>query len=82
MKKLLVIALLLPNLAFAGNNESYQLGANDGCQSGKNDWLHPFKKDIDKYVNDPYYKTGWDDAYNKCARDYQQMNKILEQSGF
>lgn len=82
MKKLLLIALLLPALAIADNSESYQIGANDGCQSGKNDWLNPFKKDVDKYINDQYYKTGWDDAYNQCAREYQKLDKILEQSGW
>ena len=82
MKKLLLIALLLPMLAQAGNNDNYEQGTADGCQSGKNNFLNPFKKDIDLYVNDKYYKTGWDDAYVKCAREYQQMEKILEQSGF
>ena len=50
MKKLLLIALLLPMLASAGNEQNY--------------------------------KTGWDDAHARCMREYQQMEKILEQSGF
>ncbi len=80
-KTIILLLALLSTSAHAENNKAnYEIGANDGCQSGINDWLHPFKKDVDLYINDEYYKTGWNDAFVKCKADSDKMGKIINES--
>ena len=67
MKVLFIILSFWSMVAVA--NGTYDLAMNEGCESGKNvsgDTWHPYTKDVDKYVQDAYYKAGWDDSFNKC----------------
>lgn len=82
MTKAIILLLLLFTLNAHADDATYQQGMQDGCSSAKNNWLNPFVKNVDLYIKDPYYKTGWDDAYLKCKQDDEVMTKILEQSGF
>lgn len=53
----------------APTQTAYNEGVKHGCSSGYNtggDWTSAFQKDIDKYVKDEYYKTGWNDGFTKC----------------
>ena len=82
-KTIILLLALLSTSAHAENiKANYEVGAKDGCSSGTNDIFHPFKKDVDLYINDEYYKTGWNDAFVKCKTDSDRMTKILEESGW
>jgi hypothetical protein len=62
---------------------AYKEGTEHGCSAGKNsagDTWHPFSKDVDKYVNDKYYKTGWDDGFNKCKTESLELNRAITDS--
>lgn len=48
-----------------------------GANQGKNNFLSPFKKDIESYVKDEYYKAGWNDGHAKCKADYEELGKAL-----
>jgi hypothetical protein len=80
MTKTIILCMALLSTSLQANEFNYNLGAEDGCQSGKDDIFHPFKKDIELYVKDAYYKTGWDDAYLKCRQEHEQFNKIFDES--
>lgn len=78
MKYLLIALMLISFNALAGDTE-YQQGYEDGCQSGKADYLHPFKKDVDRYIKDDYYKTGWQDGFRRCEAEYKAINDAVKQ---
>lgn len=77
------IALLV--LSFSGlalaNSGTYDMAVNQGCESGKNaagqSW-HKFQKDVDKYINDPYYKNGWDDGFAQCKGEADNVNRAVD----
>lgn len=59
------------------NKASYRQAANDGCSSAKADggiWGYSNNKDIDSYVNNDYYKTGYDDGYKKCKAESDRID--------
>jgi hypothetical protein len=65
------------------NQYNYQLGEQDGCSSGKNatgSLGYAFTKNIDLYVSNPYYKSGWDDGMIKCKTEGENMNNIIRDS--
>lgn len=82
MTKTIILLLLACSLNAQADDATYQQGMQDGCSSANNNWLNPFIKNVELYIKDPYYKTGWDDAYMKCKQEHDVMDKILEQSGF
>lgn len=80
MTKAIILCMALLSTSLQANELNYNQGVEDGCQSAKNNWLNPFKKDVELYVKDAYYKAGWDDAYLKCRQEYEQFNKIFDES--
>ena len=81
MKVLFIILSFWSMVAVA--NGIYDLAMNEGCESGKNvsgDTWHPYTKDVDKYVQDAYYKAGWDDGFNKCKAESDRINGIISDS--
>ena len=81
MTKTIILALMLLSLNAHADEQTYNQGLQDGCSSANNDWLNPFIKNVELYIKDAYYKTGWDDAYMKCKQEHDLMFKIIEQSG-
>ena len=62
---------------------SYNTAINDGCNTAKADGGmlgYRANKDIDKYVKDEYYKTGFDDGYKKCKAESDRMHDAYEAS--
>jgi hypothetical protein len=80
MTKAIILCMALLSTSLHANEFNYNQGVEDGCQSGKDDIFHPFKKDIELYVKDAYYKTGWDDAFIKCKSDSEKLDKIIKES--
>jgi hypothetical protein len=81
MKKYIFTLLMFSSVAMA--NGTYDMAKNQGCESGKHDsgetW-HKFDKDVDRYIKDDYYKTGWDDGYRKCKSEADNLNNIINDS--
>jgi hypothetical protein len=79
MKRIITAMMLLPCIAFA--NGTYEMALEHGCISGKRDAGQTWReltKDIDKYVGDPYYKSGWDDGYRQCKADLDRINGAID----
>lgn len=65
------------------NQYSYKLGMQHGCDSGGNasgNYTKQFSKDIDKYVKDAYYKSGWDDGFAQCKGQGEMINDAINKS--
>jgi hypothetical protein len=65
------------------NETAYNDGAKAGYSSGLNttgDWTSPFIKDVTKYVDNKYYKAGWDDGFAKGKGIGDQSNRIIDHS--
>jgi hypothetical protein len=65
------------------NTYNYNLGTRDGCSSGKNatgSLGYAFTKNVDLYVGNPYYKSGWDDGMIKCKTEGENLNNIIRDS--
>ena len=65
------------------NEYSYKDGAAAGCSSGGNatgNWTKSFQKDVKKYINDQYYKSGWDDGFAQCKAQGEQVNGVIRDS--
>lgn len=82
MTKAIILLLLICSLSASAEEQNYNQGLQDGCSSANNDLFNPFVKNVELYIKDPYYKTGWDDAYMKCKQEHDVMTKILNDSGF
>lgn len=51
------------------NDYAYIDGEKHGCSSGHytgGTYTYKFQKDVNQYINNAYYKTGWDDGFAKC----------------
>lgn len=58
----------------------YKEGYAGGCDSGYVAAGHPyyrFKKDVNRYLADAVYKTGWDDGFAVCKSDYESIGRSL-----
>lgn len=65
------------------NEYAYNEGNRHGCSSGANtggDWTQKFIKDIDQYVKNEYYKTGWNDGFAKCKAISDDAARIIDHS--
>lgn len=65
------------------NEYAYKLGANHGCDSGSNatgNYTKKFTKDINQYVKDQYYKSGWDDGFAQCKGQGEMINGVINNS--
>ena len=65
------------------NQYNYKLGMQDGCESGKfasGTPGHAQSKNVDLYVNNAYYKNGYDDAYDKCKTEGDQLKRAITDS--
>lgn len=65
------------------NEYNYKLGMQDGCESGKfasGTLGHKQSKNVDLYVNNAYYKNGYDDAYDKCKTEGDQLKRAITDS--
>ncbi len=62
------------------NEASYKEGSVHGCQSGRNvsGSFTSFQKNIDEYVKNPYYKSGWDDGFSKCKAQGDRDNRAID----
>lgn len=64
----------------AGQPPAYVNGYSAGCGSGYVAAGHPyarFGKDVQRYLSDPVYKTGWDDGFATCKGDYDSVGNML-----
>lgn len=62
------------------NERNYQQGTKDGCASGNNatgDYTSKFTKNVDMYVGNQYYKSGWDDGFAKCKGQGEMINGVI-----
>lgn len=62
---------------------AYKEGMKHGCDSGSNasgNYVKQFQKDIDRYVKDAYYKSGWDDGFARCKGQGDQINDVITNS--
>ncbi len=53
----------------ARHSPAFQEGYWDGCANGKEMVTNTFiakKNDTPRYKNDPEYRQGWDDGYERC----------------
>ena len=60
---------------------SYKLGQRDGCNSGAvagGSSINTVKKDIDKYVQDQYYKSGWDEQFAVCKGQQERLGRVID----
>lgn len=83
MNKLLLIALLTLTAPAIASQENYQLGLQHGCGTGKADagsWGFERNKDIELYLNDKYYKVGWDDGYRQCKAESDAVFRAIDNS--
>jgi hypothetical protein len=65
------------------NQYNYNLGMEHGCNSGGNasgNYAKQHMKNIDLYVKDAYYKSGWDDGFNQCKAQGQLINDVITNS--
>ena len=80
MKQFIVAVALLTSLSAIASEENYELGKQHGCGTGKVDagsWGYRAEKDVDLYVNDNYYRTGWDDGYRHCKAEADKTRRII-----
>lgn len=62
------------------NEYAYNEGTKHGCNSGHNtggNWTYQFQKDVDQYVKNEYYKTGWNDGFAKCKAMEDQVRDVI-----
>jgi hypothetical protein len=65
------------------NKYNYNLGLKDGCDSGNlagGSVTGRQAKNVELYVNNVYYKNGYDDAYSKCKNESDQLNRAITES--
>lgn len=65
------------------NKYAYSLGQEHGCSSGSNatgNYTKTFYKDVDQYVQSPYYKSGWDDGFAQCKGQGELINGVITNS--
>lgn len=65
------------------NEYAYKLGAGHGCDSGSNatgNYEKRFTKDVNQYVKDVYYKSGWDDGFAQCKGRGEMINGVINNS--
>lgn len=63
--------------------QSYESGSINGCDSGANasgNYAKSFYKDVNKYIKDVYYKSGWDDGFAKCKAQGEMINNVINKS--
>jgi hypothetical protein len=63
--------------------KDYNEGTQHGYESGLNttgDWTRKFQKNIDKYVDNKYYKAGWDDGFAKGKGLGDSVNNSIDNS--
>lgn len=75
MNKLILALLFTATLAQAEVTAEgwYAMGTKDGCSSGN----QIFTKDIKAYVEQPYYKAGYDDGFTECKRKQDYKDSIV-----
>jgi hypothetical protein len=77
-------ALLEANLkATDPNKYDYQIGMRDGCESGNaagGSITSKQSKNVELYINNAYYKNGYDDAYSECKNKSDQLNRAITDS--
>ena len=62
------------------NKFAYTDGQKDGCSSGNNatgNYVYTFKKDVDRYIGNQYYKSGWDDGFAQCKGQGELINDVI-----
>lgn len=55
---------------------AWRYGFMDGCDSGyvaAGNPYYKFNKDHERYLNDPLYKSGWDDGFATCKGKYDSI---------
>lgn len=65
------------------NERNYQQGTKDGCASGENatgNYTSKFTKNVDMYVGNQYYKSGWDDGFAQCKGQGELINGVINSS--
>lgn len=65
------------------NQYAYKEGRQHGCDSGSNatgNYTKQFQKDIERYVNNAYYKSGWDDGFAQCKGQGELVNDVITNS--
>jgi hypothetical protein len=63
------------------SERDYNEGTQHGYESGLNttgDWTRKFQKNIDKYVDNKYYKAGWDDGFAKGKGLGDSVNNSID----
>jgi hypothetical protein len=85
MKLLFLAIILISNVAYSASNSEYlyNLGKDHGCSTGyshSGNWLYKAQKDIDLYVKDEYYKTGFEEGYRYCKGKQDLVNNVIDQS--
>lgn len=62
------------------NRRNYDQGEKDGCASGNNatgDYTSKFTKNVDMYIGNQYYKSGWDDGFARCKGQGEMINGVI-----
>ncbi len=65
------------------NEYAFQQGANHGCNSGYSaggDITKSYQKDVEQYIKNEYYKTGWNDGYAKCKAVADLAGQAIDNS--
>ncbi len=62
----------------AGNNasEAFKVGFLHGCRSGyrsAGNPYNPYTKDRNRHGSDNEYTKGWDEAYDRCYKQYSSI---------
>jgi hypothetical protein len=68
------------NLIKRGYPAEYADGYGDGYGSGLAAAGNPYAqttKNVDRYINDAKYKTGWDDGFNAGKGSYEATQRAL-----
>jgi hypothetical protein len=63
------------------SEKDYNEGSQHGYDSGLNttgDWTRKFQKNVDKYVDNKYYKAGWDDGFAKGKGLGDSVNNSID----
>lgn len=64
----------------AGQPPAYKEGYGAGCDSGYVAAGHPyykFKKDVNRFASDEFYKQGWADGYGVCKGKYDAIGQSM-----
>lgn len=65
------------------NKFAYQDGDIHGCDSGSNasgNYTKKFYKNVDMYLSNQYYKSGWDDGFSRCKAQGEMINGAINKS--